>query len=75
MAQTMDKPQSYGKRLIDDIRHQPMIYLMALPVIAFYVVFHHSSWITPRSSSMSLSFREMAQAQSYRTSRQESTKF
>lgn len=41
MAQTMDKPQSYGKRLIDDIRHQPMIYLMALPVIAFYVVFHY----------------------------------
>ena len=41
MAQTMDKPQSYGKRLIDDIRRQPMIYLMALPVIAFYVVFHY----------------------------------
>lgn len=41
MAQTMDKPHSYGKRLIDDIRHQPMIYLMALPVIAFYVVFHY----------------------------------
>lgn len=41
MAQTMDQPKSYGKRLIDDIRHQPMIYLMALPVIAFYVVFHY----------------------------------
>ncbi len=41
MAQTMDQPKSYGKRLIDDIRRQPMIYLMALPVIAFYVVFHY----------------------------------
>ena len=41
MAQTMDQPNSYGKRLIDDIRRQPMIYLMALPVIAFYVVFHY----------------------------------
>lgn len=41
MAQTMDQPKSYGKRLIDDIRHQPMIYLMALPVIAFYVIFHY----------------------------------
>ena len=41
MAPTMDQPKSYGKRLIDDIRRQPMIYLMALPVIAFYVVFHY----------------------------------
>lgn len=41
MAQTKDRSKSYGKRLIDDIRHQPMIYLMALPVIAFYIIFHY----------------------------------
>ena len=41
MAHTADRYKPYGKRLIDDIRHQPMIYLMALPVIAFYIIFHY----------------------------------
>lgn len=41
MMQTTDRSKSYVKRLINDIRHQPLIYLMALPVIAFYIIFHY----------------------------------
>lgn len=35
------KKQWYGSRLCSDIRKHKMIYLMALPVILFYFIFHY----------------------------------
>lgn len=41
-AAKKQKKQWYGARLCHDIRKHKMIYLMALPVILFYLIFHYA---------------------------------
>jgi len=40
VTQTAPKP-SLGKRLKDDFQRNRALYLMALPVLAFYIIFHY----------------------------------
>ena len=35
-------PKSWGKRLLDNIRMHPWLYIMILPAIAYFVVFHYA---------------------------------
>ena len=35
--------QSYGRRLLKDVRKNKSIYLLAIPLVLFYVLFHYKT--------------------------------